>query len=73
MSAEAHPAVAYLRRRVTAGDQGTRTTAQVADYCKLSQAAVRRALWAAVDRGEVEAFDGGASGRKGNPISWRAK
>lgn len=50
---------------------GFLTTREVADMCGRSIATVRKHLWAEVERGDVEAFDDGASGAMGNTISWR--
>ena len=52
---------------------GLRTTREVADACDVTPDTARKWLHRAVDRDEVEAFDGGASGLSGNEISWRLK
>ena len=54
------------------GDEGMRSTRDVADACDLNISTVRRCLQKAVDDGLIEAFDGGASGLSGNVIYWRA-
>ena len=54
------------------GDDGMRTTREVAEACGLRLGTARSKLWAAHEAGEVEAFDGGASGARGNEITWRA-
>jgi len=59
------------KRDAEKGGIGCRTTREVSDWTGLSLATARRHLWAAEEMGEVEAFDGGASGREGNPIEWR--
>jgi hypothetical protein len=55
------------------GGDGLRTTREVAEYFGISMAAARRKGHAAWEAGEIEAFDGGASGVSGNPIFWGAK
>lgn len=68
---------AYLARvhssAAEKGGDGTRTTREVADYFDLSMGTARRRLHKLWDAGEIEAFDGGASGAMGNAIMWGAK
>jgi hypothetical protein len=54
------------------GDDGFRSTREVAEWAGVSMSRARRLLWDLVEDGLVEAFDGGASGLTGNPIEWRA-
>ena len=71
--------VDYLNRlrnsadRKAKGDDGTRTTRDVAEACGLSMGAARRKLHAAFQDDRIEAFDEGASGHQGNMIYWQGK
>lgn len=64
---------AAARRDKEKGGSGLRSTTEVAEYTGLSIATARRHLWAAERRGDVEAYDGGASGEQGNPIFWKLR
>lgn len=64
----------YLRRlydkRHEKGDDGLRTTREVAEYFDVSLATARRRCHALWEAGEIQAYDGGASGHMGNAIFW---
>ena len=73
----AESVVHYLKRvhdqGCLKGGDATRTTREVADACGLRLGTARSKLWSAYEAGEVDAFDGGASGARGNEICWQAK
>lgn len=54
------------------GDNGSRSTREVADYLGLSMAATRRRLNRLYDNGQIEAFDAG-NDHMGAPVLWQAK
>ena len=64
---------ALIRDKEKGMDDGFRSTREVSDACGLSLDTARRHLWDAANRGEVDAYDGGASGDQGNEILWKVR
>lgn len=58
--------VKYSEDRRLKGDDGMRTTREVAESCGLTTAAARRKLQAAFDDDAINAFEG-------PPVYWQAK
>ncbi len=58
---------------LAAGDCRDRTTREVAEHYGISLATARRRLHKLWGAGEIEAYDGGASGTMGNAIFWGPK
>ena len=60
-----------LRDALTGVGADGRSTKELADACEISLSTARKHLWAAEGRGEVGAYDEGASGFMGNTIFWK--